>query len=276
MPMHEDFEKIKANMVAQYGEDGEEKYHKWLNEHSCDDTISMDANHQKGKCKTGECLRKVHTQFPYYPIEIRESMVAGKPLKIAGIAAKVGLSRNSNEWTPEAVKDLGKALKGASIYGEHISVFDAIGKVTDTWFKNPYLYYEGEIYEKDFIEKINTGIIKHVSPAADYQTFEVVNGILPTGIPKNAEMSLVAVAGISDTNIKVLESLQESRVQEQEGDDTKKMMSLPIFMNGQPFGEWLEENVLRRLDALEAQLGLTTPPKRSKPNYYTAEKGQVK
>jgi len=259
VPMHEDFQNIKQSMIEQHGtEKAEQVYNGWVSEHGCDDTISMEKNHELNKCMTGECLRKIHTQFPYYPIEVHESMVAGKPLKIAGVAAKVGLSRNSNEWTPDAIKELGKALKGASIYGEHVSVFDAIGKVVDTWFKSPYLYYEGEIYDDQLIVKIKKGIIRHVSPAADYSTFETVNGIRPSGIPKNAEMSLVAVAGIPSANIQILESLGKLKEQEQEGGTTKKMkrLTVPFYVNGQPFAEWFDENVLKPLARIEQHLGL--------------------
>jgi len=156
--------------------------------------------------------RKVHTQFPFHPF-IAESYVQGEPLKITGVAMEVGRSRNKNLYLENEVRAFMPKLKGAPIYIEHVSVFDAIGKVTDTWFKRPYGYYEGEIYDEDAIDKIRRGVVNHVSIGADYTTYEIVNGIMPKGLKKEgAEMSLVAVAGIPTANIRVLESLRQNRL----------------------------------------------------------------
>lgn len=153
-----------------------------------------------------ESKRHVRTTFPFFPFKVTESL-AGKPTKITGIAMKVGRSRNDVPWDESKVKEMGKALIGAPIYGEHISVFDSIGKVSDAWYQRPFLYYEGEVWDEDFGDKIRRGLIRHVSPAADYKSFEIVNGRVPVGFPTNAELSLVAVAGIPETNIKVMERL---------------------------------------------------------------------
>jgi hypothetical protein len=55
-------------------------------------------------------------------------------------------------------------------------------------------------------EKIRQGLIQHVSVGADYDALDTAN--VPHGL-HNAEMSLVAVPGIPETNIQVLESLRK-------------------------------------------------------------------
>ena len=81
-----------------------------------------------------------------------------------------------------------------------------MGKVTKTEWDGQNLLYVAEIYDKDTAAKIRNGLIRHVSVGADYQTVDLVNGKVPHGL-YNAEMSLVAVLGIPETNIQILEKL---------------------------------------------------------------------
>ena len=69
------------------------------------------------------------------------------------------------------------------------------------------MLYVAEIFDEDTAAKIRNGLIRHVSVGADYQTVDLVNGKVPHGL-YNAEMSLVAVPGIAETNIQILEKLQ--------------------------------------------------------------------
>jgi len=52
-----------------------------------------------------------------------------------------------------------------------------------------------------------------VSVGADYETIDVLDGKVPHGL-HNAELSLVAVPGIPETNIQVLEKLQRDKASE--------------------------------------------------------------
>jgi hypothetical protein len=133
--------------------------------------------------------------------------VEGKPLRIAGVAMTAGMSRNHNVYTPEELQAFAPKLIGSPLYLEHVTVESAIGKVTNCIFEAPTksLLYEAEIYDPTISEKIRNGLIQHVSVGADYDTLDSAN--VPHGL-HNAEMSLVAVPGIPETNTQVLESLR--------------------------------------------------------------------
>jgi hypothetical protein len=157
-----------------------------------------------GKCK------RVHEQIaqilPFRVLEAAE----GKPLRIAGVAMTAGMSRNHNVYTPEELQAFAPKLIGSPLYLEHVTVNNAIGKVTNCIFdaQTKSLLYEAEIYDPTIAEKIRQGLIQHVSVGADYDTLDSAN--VPHGL-HNAEMSLVAVPGIPETNIQVLEALQKVR-----------------------------------------------------------------
>ena len=119
-----------------------------------------------------------------------------------------GMSRNHNVYTSEELEAFAPKLVGAPIYLEHVTVESAIGKVTKCDFdaQSKSLRYEAEIYDPAMAEKIRQGLIQHVSVGADYDALDTAN--VPHGL-HNAEMSLVAVPGIPETNIQVLESLRK-------------------------------------------------------------------
>ncbi len=153
--------------------------------------------------------------LPFRVLEATE----GKPLRIAGVAMTAGMSRNHNVYTPEELQAFAPKLIGSPLYLEHVTVNNAIGKVTNCTFdaQTKSLLYEAEIYDPTIAEKIRQGLIQHVSVGADYDTLDSAN--VPHGL-HNAEMSLVAVPGIPETNIQVLESLLRKgpvKVQEQDG-----------------------------------------------------------
>jgi len=152
------------------------------------------------------------------PFSVTEK-IADKPLRIRGLAMTAGLSRNFNLYTSEELAAFAGKLQAAPVYLEHVSVNDAVGKVTKTEWDGQNLLYEAEIYDEDTAAKIRKGLIRHVSVGADYETLDVTaGGKVPHGL-HNAEMSLVAVPGIPETNIQVLESLLRKgpvKVQEQD------------------------------------------------------------
>jgi len=155
-----------------------------------------------------------------FPFNVLERIV-DKPLRIRGIAITAGMSRNFNIYTPEELQAFAQKLVSAPVYIEHVAVPNAIGKVTKAWW-NPQtqaVWYEAEIYDDETAEKIRKGLIQHVSVGADYETIDVLDGKVPHGL-HNAELSLVAVPGIPETNIQVLESLQQGKA--------KAFESLPL------------------------------------------------
>ncbi|MCW4024920.1 MAG: hypothetical protein NWF01_07800 [Candidatus Bathyarchaeota archaeon] len=116
------------------------------------------------------------------------------------------MSRNLNIYTPKELEAFSSKLVEAPIYLEHVSASNAVGKVTKTSWDGQRLLYEAEIYDENTADKIRNGLIRHVSVGADYSTSDVVDAMVPHGL-FNAEMSLVAVPGIPETSINVLESL---------------------------------------------------------------------
>ena len=155
------------------------------------------------KCK--DCKRSLEHFSAVLPFSIIEKIV-DKPLRIRGVAMTAGISRNFNIYTPEELQTFASKLVNSPVYIEHVSVDKAIGKVTKTDWDGHALWYEAEIYESDVADKIRKGLVQHVSVGADYEAIDLVDGKVPHGL-HNAELSLVAVPGIPETNINVLESL---------------------------------------------------------------------
>jgi hypothetical protein len=151
------------------------------------------------------CNRALEHFSAVLPFSVVEKIV-DKPLRIRGVAMAVGMSRNFNVYTPEELQEFSSKLVGAPIYIEHVSVNNAVGKVTKTDWDGHALWYEAEIYESEVADKIRKGLVQHVSVGADYEAIDVVDGKVPHGL-HNAELSLVAVPGISETNVQVLEKL---------------------------------------------------------------------
>jgi len=139
------------------------------------------------------------------PFKVLEKIV-DKPLKIRGVVMTAGMSRNFNIYTPEELQAFTQRLVSAPVYIEHVAVPNAVGKVTKTEWDGENLWYEAEIYNDEVAEKIRKGIIQHVSVGADYERIDILDGKVPHGL-HNAELSLVAVPGIPETNIHVLERL---------------------------------------------------------------------
>jgi hypothetical protein len=140
------------------------------------------------------------------PFKVLEKIV-DKPLRIRGIAMTVGMSRNFNIYTPEELQSFANELVSAPVYVEHVAAPNAVGKIVKTEWDGANLWYEAEIYDEETAEKIRKGLIRHVSVGADYETIDVLDGKIPHGL-HNAELSLVAVPGITETNIQIMEKLQ--------------------------------------------------------------------
>jgi hypothetical protein len=143
--------------------------------------------------------------YALLPFAIAEKIVE-KPLRVRGVAMTTGMSRNLNIYTAEELQAFAAKLASAPVYVEHVAVPNAVGKVTKTEWDGQRLWYEAEIYDEETAEKIRKGLIQHVSVGADYEALDIIDGKIPRGL-HNAEISLVAVPGISATNIQVMEKL---------------------------------------------------------------------
>jgi hypothetical protein len=157
-------------------------------------------------CKV--CKRVREHVASLLPFSVLEAM-SGKPLHIRGVAMCSGMSRNHNIYTAEELQAFTSKLTNAPVYIEHIAVPNAAGKVTKTEWDGHNLWYEAEIYDESTAEKIRKGLIQHVSVGADYEAVDIVDGKVPHGL-HNAELSLVAVPGIPETNVQVMEKLTQT------------------------------------------------------------------
>ena len=144
--------------------------------------------------------------YAVLPFTIAEKIME-KPLRIRGVAMTAGMSRNFNIYAPDELQAFAGKLVDAPVYIEHVTTANSVGKVAKTEWDGQRLWYEAEIYDEEIAEKIRSGLIRHVSVGADYETLDIVDGKIPHGLC-NAEVSLVAVPGISETNIRIIEALQ--------------------------------------------------------------------
>jgi hypothetical protein len=164
------------------------------------------------KDKDGGCKHAVEHLSAILPFSVLEKVI-DKPMRIRGVAMCTGMSRNLNIYTSEELQNFSSKLANAPVYIEHVAVPNAVGKVTKTDWDGHNLWYEAEIYDGETAEKIRKGLVQHVSVGADYEAVDVVDGKVPHGL-HNAELSLVAVPGIPETNVQVLEKLVDTRVTE--------------------------------------------------------------
>ena len=164
-------------------------------------------NLEKAKAWFQEHEQKTSHEHLYCLTPILEKIV-DKPLRIRGIALTAGMSRNLNIYMDEELERFASKLVGSPVYLEHVSAFSSVGKVVDAkWDSDSKtLFYEAEIYDDETQEKIRKGLIQHVSVAADYERIDNLDGKIPYGL-HNAELSLVAVPGIPQTNVRVIEKL---------------------------------------------------------------------
>jgi len=144
--------------------------------------------------------------YAVLPFTIAEK-ITEKPLRIRGLALAAGMSRNFNIYTSDELQAFAGKLADAPVYVEHVTATNAVGKVTKTEWDGQSLWYEAEIYDQETADKIRKGLVRHVSVGADYESIDFVDGKIPHGLC-NAEISLVAVPGIPDANIQIMEKLR--------------------------------------------------------------------
>jgi hypothetical protein len=193
--------------------------------------------------KCDGCKRAVEHVSAVLPFNILEK-ITDKPLRIRGVAMCTGMSRNLNIYTPEELQAFTSKLANAPVYVEHVAVPNAIGKVTKAEWDGHNLWYEAEIYDDQVAEQIRKGLIQHVSVGADYEAIDVVDGKVPHGL-HNAELSLVAVPGIPETNVQVLEKLEEKQLREKlsqtEGKLTEAQKTIEDLRKQLPGGGLLKD-----------------------------------
>src|SRR3989337_2491672 len=151
------------------------------------------------------CKRGAEHYSAVLPFAVLEKLV-DKPLRIRGVAMTAGMSRNFNIYTPQELEAFSSKLVNSPVYIEHVAVDSAVGKVTKADWDGHALWYEAEIYESDIADKIRKGLVQHVSVGADYEAVDIVDGKVPHAL-HNDELSLLAVPGIPETNISVLEAI---------------------------------------------------------------------
>jgi hypothetical protein len=133
---------------------------------------------------------------------------AAEAVKITGTLAIPRVSRNNRLYLPRELELAVKRLEGREIpvYWEHISARNAIGKAKLFW--NPEkmeVMYEAIITDPEAEQKIRAGIPFRVSLGADYERIDIVDGV---EVPRNLffrEISLVAVPGIPEASVQVVE-----------------------------------------------------------------------
>lgn len=201
-------------------------------------------NLEKAKAWFHEHEQKTSHEQLYCLTPILEKII-DKPLRIRGVALTSGMSRNLNIYMDEELERFASKLIGSPVYLEHISTFSAVGKVVDAkWDSDSKtLLYEAEIYDDETQEKIRKGLIQHVSVAADYERVDNLDGKAPHGL-HNAELSLVAVPGIPQTNIQIVEKLAPEPTLNDSTNSLKKEIS--------EIKKALE-TLVERVDALERE-----------------------
>lgn len=132
-----------------------------------------------------------------------------RPLKIYGVLATARVSRNGRLFLPRELELAVKRVENQwiPIYLEHVNVQNAVGRARLIW--NPEMLqveFEGEIFDEEVAEKIRNGIIQKVSLGADYERVEELDDVEVIRGLRFRELSLVAVPGIPEANIKIAES----------------------------------------------------------------------
>lgn len=163
-------------------------------------------------CK--DCKRVKEHVASLLPFKVVES-TQGKPLRIGGVAMAAGMSRNFNVYTPDELAVFAEKLVNAPVYIEHVTAEAAAGKVTKCNYDaaSRSLLYEAEIHDQAIADKVRNGLIQHVSVGVDYNIVDEVNAKVPHGL-FNPELSLVAVPGIQETNIRVIEKVEDKQLKE--------------------------------------------------------------
>lgn len=128
---------------------------------------------------------------------------------IRGVLAIPRVSRNNRLYLPSELEAAVRRLDGKTIpvFWEHISALNAIGRAKLSW--NPELMqveYEAEILDPEAEKKVKAAPLR-VSLGADYERIDHLDGVDVVRNLLFKELSLVAVPGIPEASVQVVESL---------------------------------------------------------------------
>jgi len=136
--------------------------------------------------------------------------VSKENVKIRGVLAIPRVSLNGYLYLPEELENAVKKANEVPIYLEHVSANNAVGVAKLIW--NPEkmrVEFEGEVFDEEVEKAIRAGAIKHVSLGADYDILDFFDSYsVPRGL-EFRELSLVAIPGIPEANLEVVESAQK-------------------------------------------------------------------
>jgi len=150
----------------------------------------------------------VHYTIPF----IRESLgTPEKPMKISGVAINEGITRNEIYYPKEELQQAARSLIGKPILKDHKEEVDAIvGRISNAFFKDGTVQFEGKIMDEKTQEMINDGRISNVSIGAsvgdltkeslDGKEYERVKDL------EFLELSFVAIPG--DPNAAITQALK--------------------------------------------------------------------
>ena len=191
------------------------------------------------------------------PFKILEA-IADKPLRIAGVAMAAGMSRNFNVYTTEELAVFAPLLVGAPVYIEHVAVESAAGKVTKCTYDSTSrcLLYEAEIYDPIIADKIRNGLIQHVSVGADYDVLDLINAKVPHGL-SHPELSLVAIPGVPEVNIKVLEHFLKQKTPDDKNGGAELLEEKMVGLIAQKVAEKISEKQTVEFELLRKELAET-------------------
>ncbi|MEM4189577.1 MAG: hypothetical protein QW544_03570 [Candidatus Caldarchaeum sp.] len=143
---------------------------------------------------------------------------------IRGVLAIPRVSRNNRLYLPSELEAAVKRLDGKVIpvYWEHVAAMNVIGRAKLSW--NPELMqveYEAEILDPEAEKKVGMAPLK-VSLGADYERIDRIDGIEVLRNIVFKELSLVAVPGIPEASVQVVESVIHIREKAVPFEATKK------------------------------------------------------
>jgi len=163
MPVHEDFAKIRANMLDFYGEkQGENVYHAWLNKCGYDDSKPM-----KGQsCRAMEETAVVVAEKFEWTMPFRYYNV-GQGVIIRGEALHPGITKNKQLYTKDDLLKGARSLIGSRLeFLNHGAFLEEGNDVLDAEFVEPdHVEYVARVMNAKAVQAVRNREITHVSPS---------------------------------------------------------------------------------------------------------------
>ena len=163
MPVHADFDKIRANMLDFYGEkEGESVYHAWLKKCGYDDSKQMEGQACKAMEETAIVVAEKFEwtmPFKYYD--------AGTGVIIRGEALHPGITINKNLYTKDDLLKGARSLIGSRLeFLNHGQFLEEGNDVLDAEFVEPdRVEYVARVMNAKAVQAVRNREITHVSPS---------------------------------------------------------------------------------------------------------------